>query len=195
MILTHSVVLWTSVVKGKVICRADKRSWYQRTVSRENGFVLGELCHVWNAFLSADSHVLLWRLSAEQATLCIHYTVTSSLYEYGWNSFSLTLKIQFYDLFLFSDLTKNKLSGKKIVQNKMQIKFGLMGPFLITTGLIFKISVFWNITPYSPWKVGWCFEIICYLHLQGWSVSKTLFGWFMLISCLDGGDMFHRNVG
>jgi hypothetical protein len=75
---------------------------------------------------------------------------------------------------------------------------------MVLTAVIMKISIFWDITPYSPLKVNWRFGGKCHLHLQGWRINHErnkfpacfhagfLLGLFF--NPEDGGDMFLWNV-
>jgi hypothetical protein len=74
--------------------------------------------------------------------------------------------------------------------------------FEVLAALNTKITIFWDITPYSPLNVNRRFGGTYRLHLQGRKISQTL-----LVTCFhagflpglffdpeDEGDMFLRNV-
>jgi hypothetical protein len=65
-----------------------------------------------------------------------------------------------------------------------------------------KSTVFWDITPCSPFKVNWRFGGTCHFRLQDLGINRTCHllhaVFFLLCSFFDlelGGDIFFRNVG
>jgi hypothetical protein len=79
--------------------------------------------------------------------------------------------------------------------------------FEVLTAVVMKISIFWDITSTSPFKVNRYFGGTCRLHLQGRRISQVktpdmFTTWFRAAILLglffdreDGGDIFLRNFG
>jgi hypothetical protein len=49
----------------------------------------------------------------------------------------------------------------------------LMYDFEVPTAFVIKISIFWNITPFSPLKIDRRFGGTCRFQLQGLRISKA----------------------
>jgi hypothetical protein len=68
--------------------------------------------------------------------------------------------------------------------------------FEVLTAVVRKSSIFWDVTPHSPLKVGCRFGGTCLLHLQGLLAicfhAGFVLGLFFMPE--DGGNMFLLNV-
>jgi hypothetical protein len=65
--------------------------------------------------------------------------------------------------------------------------------------VVMKSSAFWDITPYSPFEVRWCFGATCRLHPRDWRISLLSTScWFLAWLTRPvwrQKHMFPQNVG